>query len=70
MYLHRELKSPVSPASAAGLAPGCPLLPSALPWLLSVPVGSSTWAESAYEILVGTESVSSQCFQIGVLGCL
>lgn len=36
MCLHRELKSPVSPASAAGLAPGCPLLPSALPWLLSV----------------------------------
>lgn len=70
MCLHRELKSPVSPASAAGLAPGCLLLPSALPWLLSVPVGSSTWAESAYEILVGTESVSSQCFQIGVLGCL
>lgn len=36
----------------------------------SVPVGSSTWAESAYEIPVGTESVSSRCFQIGVLGCL
>lgn len=34
------------------------------------PLGSSTWAESAYEIPVGTESVSSRCFQIGVLGCL